>query len=84
MSKNGAISKVPAFPANVVDTTGAGDDLAGGFLYALYEGDMTVCEAARYGSAVAARNCEFPGGVEAKSNNSDIQRKLMEAEIAQS
>lgn len=30
-----------------------------------------------YGSAVAARNCEFLGGVSAKSTDEDVQKNLM-------
>jgi fructokinase len=61
---------VPAPPANVVDTIGAGDAFAGGFLAwwreqglgveALDDLDAAV-EAARFACRVAARTCERPG-----------------------
>ncbi len=71
-------TKIPSYPAEVVDTTGAGDAFAGGFLYGFYNKNMSVEKAACYGSAAAARNCEFTGGVEARSSDSDIQLKLKE------
>jgi len=79
--ENGEVKNVPAYPAEVVDTTGAGDAFAGGFLYALYEGKMDFYKALHYASAVAARNCEFAGGVGAKSTDFDIQKKLLEGNI---
>lgn len=45
--------RIPAFPVNVVDTTGAGDCFAGGFLAALLRGgDLERC--ARFANAVGA------------------------------
>jgi len=63
---------VPAVPARVVDTIGAGDAFAGGVLaYWAREGlgrdDLAdldrVLDAARFGTLVAARTCERPGAV---------------------
>ncbi len=69
---------IPPFSSKVVDTTGAGDAFAGGFLYSLYNIGSNKNEAAIYGSAVAARNCEFHGGVGARSTDIDIQKKIVE------
>ncbi|AJS57666.1 ribokinase [Paenibacillus sp. IHBB 10380] len=44
---------IPAYPINVVDTTGAGDAFNGGLALALSKG-FTLREACKYGNAVAA------------------------------
>lgn len=76
--ENNQARNIPSYPAKIIDTTGAGDAFAGGFLYAIYVGKSGVLEAVHYASAVAARNCEFHGGVGARSTDMDIQKKLME------
>ncbi|WP_278257719.1 PfkB family carbohydrate kinase [Nocardioides convexus] len=48
------VVEVPAFPVEVVDTTGCGDAFSAGFLRALAEG-MAPEEAARLGCASAAQ-----------------------------
>lgn len=52
---------VPAYPAKVVDTTGAGDVLHGAFLAALCK-KKSVVEALLYASAAAALSCQTLGG----------------------
>jgi sugar/nucleoside kinase (ribokinase family) len=54
--------EVPGFPADVVDTTGAGDCFAGGFLAALHRG-RSYSEAARFANAVGALNVQHLGAV---------------------
>ncbi len=57
--------RIPAFEVEVVDTTGAGDCFAGGFLAAIQRGFSTP-EAARFGNAVGAlsvRRVGAAGGV---------------------
>ena len=52
---------IPAFPdTNCIDTTGAGDNFAAGFLYALSEG-MKPVECARFACATASIAVEFVG-----------------------
>lgn len=52
----------PAFPVEVVDTTGAGDCFAGGFLAALHRGS-SYAEAARFANAVGALTVQALGAV---------------------
>lgn len=52
---------VPAFPVDVVDTTGAGDVFHGAYVLARSEG-VAVREAVRFASAAAALKCRAPGG----------------------
>jgi hypothetical protein len=51
---------VPAAPANVRDVTGCGNAFNGGLLAALQRGE-TLCDAAAWGSAVAASMAEATG-----------------------
>ena len=56
-----ASGHVPAFPATVVDTIGAGDSHAGGTLAGLAAG-WSLPEAVQLGNAVAARVVSHRGG----------------------
>lgn len=51
----------PAFPVDVVDTTGAGDAFHGGFIYGVLQ-DWDAVEIVRFASAVASLNCRQLGG----------------------
>ena len=51
----------PAFPVDVLDTTGAGDAFHGGFIYGVLQ-DWSVAEIVRFASAVASINCCQLGG----------------------
>ncbi len=51
----------PAFPVDVLDTTGAGDAFHGGFIYGVLQ-DWSVAEIIRFASAVASLNCCQLGG----------------------
>jgi sulfofructose kinase len=55
------VHHLPSFSANVVDTTGAGDVFHGAYALAIAEG-MTVANAMRFSSAVAALKCSRHGG----------------------
>lgn len=52
--------RVPGFAVKAVDTTGAGDCFAGGFLAALARG-LPLLEAARFANAVGALSVRKPG-----------------------
>ena len=55
-------TRVPGFSVPVVDTTGAGDCFAGGFLAALQRG-FSLEEAARFANAVGALSVQALGGI---------------------
>lgn len=61
MFKDGEYTEIPAYPSEkTVDTTGAGDSFAAGFLYALSKG-LSVKECAMFGNAAASCVVEGPG-----------------------
>lgn len=55
------VMKFPAYPVDVVDTTGAGDAYHGAFMVGLIEG-WDVPRIARFASAVGSLNCRHLGG----------------------
>ena len=59
---DGRVSHVPAFPADVVDPTGAGDSYCGGFLAGLHETGKLV-RAAAYGTVAASFVVEQPAAI---------------------
>ena len=62
------VIRLPGLPADVVDTTGAGDSFDAGFIYARLERGLSLEEAGRFANASGARSCEFVGGVNARSS----------------
>jgi sugar/nucleoside kinase (ribokinase family) len=50
----GVVTQIPIFPANLVDTTGAGDMFAAGFLYGLTQG-FDLARSGRIASFVASK-----------------------------
>ncbi|MCZ6679310.1 MAG: PfkB family carbohydrate kinase [Candidatus Poribacteria bacterium] len=65
----------PAFPVNVIDTTGAGDAFHGGFIYGLLQ-DWPVEQTIRFASAVAALNCCNLGGRSGLPTVEEVDRFL--------
>ncbi len=59
----GNVIRVPSYPIQVVDTTGAGDCFAGGYLAALARG-LSHETAARYGNATGGLSASHLGGVD--------------------
>ena len=57
----GELLTCPAFPVNVLDTTGAGDAFDAGFIWALLGGRHTPRDILRAASAMAALACRGPG-----------------------
>jgi ribokinase len=67
--------RVPAFPAEVVDTTGAGDAFTAAFAVALAEG-LDVREAVRWGCAAGAHMVEHQGVVPGLPTRVELERRL--------
>lgn len=59
---DGQVHEIPVFSANAIDTTGAGDAYAGGYLYGYVNG-WAPAQAGRLASAVAARTVSQIGAV---------------------
>ncbi len=71
-----ATTEVPGFPAQAVDTTGAGDMYAGACLYALATGASPL-EAARFANAAAASTVSvFGARLPSPANYRDLLKKL--------
>lgn len=65
--------RAPGFEVRVVDTTGAGDCFAGGYLAALARG-RSYAEAARFANAVAAMSVRQPGAVRGLGSWEETER----------
>ncbi len=66
---------IPAFPEEVVDTTGAGDNFAAGFITALLDG-MGLEACGTFANAVAAASIKSVGAVDGVKNKSQIEAYL--------
>jgi ribokinase len=66
---------VPAFPARVVDTTGAGDAFSAAFAVALAEG-VSDLEAVRWGCAAGAHMVEHEGVVPGLPTRAQLEERL--------
>ena len=71
----GGTAHIPAFPVDVVDTTGAGDAYHGAFLAALLE-DWSPGRMARFASAVGSLNCRALGGRAALPSRAEVDALL--------
>ncbi|MBT4101213.1 MAG: hypothetical protein HOM68_26470 [Gemmatimonadetes bacterium] len=58
---SGGLLKTPAFPVDVLDTTGAGDAFHGGYIYGMLQ-SWPLPEVLRFASAAGALNCRQLGG----------------------
>jgi len=67
--------RIPAFPASVVDTTGAGDAFTAAFAVALAEG-CDDREAVRWGCAAGAHMVEHPGVIPGLPTREELERRL--------
>ncbi|HZQ65937.1 MAG TPA: ribokinase [Gaiellaceae bacterium] len=67
--------RVPAFPAQAVDTTGAGDAFCAAFAVALAEGASDE-EAVRWGCAAGAHMVEHPGVIPGLPTRAELEDRL--------
>jgi sugar/nucleoside kinase (ribokinase family) len=74
------LQRLPAYPVEVVDTTGAGDAYHGAFMYALLQG-WDVPRMAKFASAVGSLNCRAMGGRSALPTRAEVDRFMQRAEI---
>ncbi len=75
------IISCPAFPIEVVDTTGAGDVFHGGYLYGLLQ-KWPLKDTIRFASAVAAMKCGKLGGRTGIPRLSEVHQFLQKQGIA--
>jgi ribokinase len=68
-------TRVPAFPASVVDTTGAGDAFTAAFAVALAEG-VPELDAVRWGCAAGAHMVEHAGVVPGLPTRAELEERL--------
>jgi ribokinase len=67
--------RIPAFPAHVVDTTGAGDAFTAAFAVALAE-ELADRDAVRWGCAAGAHMVEHPGVVPGLPTRAQLEARL--------
>ena len=65
----------PSYPANVIDTTGAGDNFHGAFLYGLHRG-FSIENLLRFSNAFASLCCEGLGGSTSTPNYHETIQKM--------
>lgn len=78
--------RLPAFPVDAVDTTGAGDAFWGAFLFCILRAGSVPAQftarqledAARFANAAASLCVQKSGGIPAMPKQSDIQARLAE------
>ncbi len=75
---DGTDAHIPAVPGPVVDVTGAGDAMLGGYLHALGDGADPV-EAARYGAATATLTIGSPETVRPDLDDDLVRRTITAA-----
>jgi len=78
--QKGAIARVDGFKINAVDSTGAGDSFAAGFVHAFLEGgDLRKC--LTIGNACGAFSASRPGGTDGQPDPEELERFLMYASL---
>jgi sugar/nucleoside kinase (ribokinase family) len=75
--EGGQLVRVPAFPIEPLDTTGAGDSFDAGFLHAWLLGSPTL-EALRLGAACGALSTRGLGGTARQADLAEAQAFMRE------
>jgi sugar/nucleoside kinase (ribokinase family) len=77
-SRNGQAVYAPGLPIDAVDTTGAGDSFAAGFVHALLLGrDLETC--LRMGNAAGALSTRGQGGTATQADHLTLEQFLLES-----
>ena len=74
-TKDGEVVKVPAYKAQVVDTTGAGDTLNGAFCVRIAAGDA-ILDALRFANAAAGLSVESFGAQGGMPTDEAVRKKM--------
>jgi ribokinase len=72
VAPNGVVTKVSAFPVEVVDTTGAGDSFDAGYLGALVGGVADEAERLRWGVVAGALSTRGVGGTATQATRAEV------------
>lgn len=74
-SRDGEIVHAPGYPVDVVDTTGAGDSFAAGFVHGMLLGrDLVTC--LRFGNAAGALSTRGQGGTASQADQFTLEQFL--------
>jgi sugar/nucleoside kinase (ribokinase family) len=73
--KDGRLLRTPAFPVEVVDTTGAGDSFNAGFLHAWLDGRPPI-ECLRWGTACGSLSTRGIGGTSRQPDAAEVEALL--------
>lgn len=78
--RDNEIERVEGFKIDAVDSTGAGDSFAAGFVHAFLEGsDLKTC--LKIGNACGAFSASRPGGTDGQADQEELERFLMYAAL---
>ena len=78
-NEGGSFHDLPAFPAEAVDTTGAGDIFHGAFAYGILK-QYSLVETLRLASMTASLSVSIPGGRQSIPDLSFVREKMREIE----
>jgi ribokinase len=77
---DGEVFHVPAFPVDVIDTTGAGDVFHGGYIYGLLQG-WGIKRTVYFASAFASLKCRRLGGREGIPSLEEVSELLKDSDL---